>query len=753
MSDYKPNENRISDDELDNLLKSIVGTDSRPSSSASTYGAHISNTAVPTSTHPTAVPAHAVHAAYTAGSIPPAMTGDGALQPARFQPTAEEAKDSRALLLTPDEVSAETAVDPTTETVEESELMLPDPPATRNNPFKALWRGFCSNFPRRGDSAGTKARKFGFLTAMLVMLCALAYLAVDLLVIPARNTKLKNDLIQIYHPEQSQVILPSTGNNYPKKMLASFKDLYDRNSEVRGWISFHADAKKDFLDIEYPIVYSGDNEKYLDIDFDGNKNRNGTLFFDQNNRLNSYEDTNRALIVYGHNMASGQMFAGLNKFLGSVNNARSAPTLTMSTLFRENEYVVFAVMMTDESDGMEGRYFNTRRTSFSNDADFMEYIEGIRMRSLFDYPVEVEADDELLVLSTCTSKSTSKLKNGRMVVVARRLRDGEKLAKDHAESIVKNDDVIMPYYWYINQDMKPHQYYADLSANQSTNSTTTTNNSTTRPGMLTGTNGLPVGSTTIDSDFMGESTTGTGDTESTTGSDTAGGTNTTTSSTYPYWTGTLPTTSNTQPSQNPTGTTGSTTTKQTNPNLPSTNGVTVPTSTQPTAKPSNRCSHVWDNDCDTDCNLGCGFVRIGHAFDNECDTDCNLGCGYVRETSHVYTNDCDPTCDRCGASRSITHVLEIVEEKAFTCTEDGYIKRACSVCGFTTTETTKAQHVIDHERTEILEDACIKDGRQKVYCKNCDYTDIEVVPKTGKHVYDDENDTDCNVCGKKRDQE
>ncbi|MBO5722538.1 MAG: SDR family NAD(P)-dependent oxidoreductase, partial [Lentisphaeria bacterium] len=39
-------------------------------------------------------------------------------------------------------------------------------------------------------------------------------------------------------------------------------------------------------------------------------------------RVVNSAERNRALIVYGHNMASGQMFAGLNQFLGSVNNAR-----------------------------------------------------------------------------------------------------------------------------------------------------------------------------------------------------------------------------------------------------------------------------------------------------------------------------------------------------------------------------------------------------------------------------------------------
>ena len=374
--------------------------------------------------------------------------------PARFQPMGWSDADVHSLLLIPgDDFDGE-------EADEGGEESLPLPPRVRRNPFKVLWSGFCGNLPHKGDSVGTKVRKYGFLTSLLVMVLAVVYLAVDLLLLPAQNTKLKNELIEIYHPEYSQVVLPADAGDYPENMLASFKDLYDRNNEVRGWISFHAYGKKDFLDIEYPIVYSGDNEKYLKKDFDGNKNRNGTLFFDKANKLNSAEDTNRSLIVYGHNMASGQMFAGLNKFLGSVNNARIATTLTMSTLYRQDQYKVFAVILTDESDTVEGRYFNTRRTGFLNDTDFLQYIDEMRAHSIFDYPVDVQGNDQILVLSTCTGKTSAHVKDGRLVVVARRLREGEEAVVNTA-NIVKNEDVIMPYYWYINQKLTPHQYYTD----------------------------------------------------------------------------------------------------------------------------------------------------------------------------------------------------------------------------------------------------------------------------------------------------
>ena len=572
-------------------------------------------------------------------------------EPIRFQPTEQTAVDARDLLLTDWEdplqmseylVSGQEGVSLLEMFAEEEdEEDVSAPPPARRNPFKALWLGFCGNLPRKEDPTRTKVRKYGFLTSLLVMLAAIIYLLVDLWVIPAKNEKLKQELITLYHPEKSEIVVTpeeAEKNHYPENMLASFTDLYDRNDEVRGWISYHATGKTDFLDMEYPIVYSGDNSKYLKKDFDGNKNRNGTLFFDQNNQVSSYDERNRALIVYGHNMASGQMFAGLNKMMGNVNNARAAATFTMSTLFREDQYKVFAVVLIDESD-KNYRSYNMWRTEFNGDADFLEHIAGIRARSMFDYSeVTVEAEDQILVLSTCTGKSSAHVKDGRLLVVARRVRDGEDPKVD-TSSIKKrsydpnsDDSVIMPYYWYINQNKPVHKYYTnngmDTEPTQKPSNSTgatgylpTVPTTTTRPGQTT--------------------TTGTGtettDTESTDATSSTGAEN-----------------SSTPTQSNATSTTGSNVTASTTTGGSSTADTTTPT----TAPTSGEGEHT-------------------HKYD-----DCE-----------------DDTCNECGEKTREAGSCDFVETglKEATCGEDGLRKYNCSVCGKPKNEAIPAtgEHIYD----------------------------------------------------------
>ena len=206
-------------------------------------------------------------------------------------------------------------------------------------------------------------------------------------------------------------------------------------------------------------MFSGDNDYYLTHDFHKTKNPNGALFFDKRNRIETVDDRNKVLIVYGHNMASGQMFAGLNNFNRNENYARQAAVLTLETLFEETEYKVFAAIVIDDGEKVSSRRFSYLQTDFASSDSFLSFVDQVRARSLYDYPVDVNAEDELLILSTCTVPSQVYIKDGRLAVFARKVRPGEG-SSVNISKIVKNTDVIMPYDWYIKQKKEPHAYYA-----------------------------------------------------------------------------------------------------------------------------------------------------------------------------------------------------------------------------------------------------------------------------------------------------
>ena len=146
-----------------------------------------------------------------------------------------------------------------------------------------------------------------------------------------------------------------------------------------------------------------------------------------------------------------------------------------------------------------------------------------------------------------------------------------------------------------------------------------------------------------------------------------------------------------------------------------------------------KAPHKYDNACDDECDV-CGTQRDveGHIYDNDCDRDCNI-CGDTRDVTHIYDNVCDADCNICGATRVNNHSY------GNNCDID------CNICGFIRT----VEHVFTNECDGEC-DLCF-DTRKAPhkYANACD-SECDLCGKTRSvlgHVYDDENDTVCNVCG------
>ena len=419
--------------------------------------------------------------------------------PLVFTPGEEEPDEPLAL----DEYDAQVQ--------EEEEQILPPPPVVRQNPLRVLWMSFASNLPQKGDKGNDLIQKSAFLIALVMLFALVGYVLFNVALQPAVNDARYEDLAETYKSGQLNTTLSA---DYPARMLEAFCPLYNKNPEVRGWIKYTSTDTTGFLDIQYPIMYSGDNEKYVKHDFYENRNKNGALFFDKDASLETADSANKVLIVYGNNALSGQMFAGLNQ-LTNIRKAKAATTFTLNTLFESNRYKVFAVLLTDEK-AVGDDYFDTGRTSFANNGEFMRYVQELRARSLFDYPVDIVAGDRLVVLSTGASHSNSNLSNGRLVVVARQVRISESSKMD-AGPIRENKDVIMPRAWYDKNHAAPHAYYTDTGYTLGDETyTTTSTTTTTLPG---GVLNVPAGgentTQTKPADTDGSSTAGTGTTTTT----------------------------------------------------------------------------------------------------------------------------------------------------------------------------------------------------------------------------------------------
>ena len=85
----------------------------------------------------------------------------------------------------------------------------------------------------------------------------------------------------------------------PKEGISKFIAVYP---ETIAWIWFEDDR------LNYPIMQSEDNTKYMIKDFQGNDSDTGSLFLDYRASAD-FTDSNS--IIYGHNMRDRTMFGAL----------------------------------------------------------------------------------------------------------------------------------------------------------------------------------------------------------------------------------------------------------------------------------------------------------------------------------------------------------------------------------------------------------------------------------------------------------
>ena len=191
-------------------------------------------------------------------------------------------------------------------------------------------------------------------------------------------------------------------------MQESFAELYAQNPHVVGWLEMDPD-------IALPVV-QWDNSFYMDHDFDGNESVAGTLFVDSRNTLWPQDDH---ILIYGHNMKDGSMFGSLNNYR-NVGFLRATTCIQFNTIYGDAQYVPFALFDASMTKD-DPNYFKLIRLNFSEEQPFDAFLADVQSRSLFDIPVDVNEDDQLLSLVTCSYS----MDNGRFIIMCRKLREDE----------------------------------------------------------------------------------------------------------------------------------------------------------------------------------------------------------------------------------------------------------------------------------------------------------------------------------------
>ncbi len=212
------------------------------------------------------------------------------------------------------------------------------------------------------------------------------------------------------------VSAPWVGNDFGPS-IAYYQSI---NSDTRGWV------RVPNTNINYPVFWSDDNQYYVDRGIYREESFYGVIYADQYTRFGNRTQISANTVLYGHNWgnvapepracAPGDiMFSQLMSF-HYLWFAQQTPVIYYSTADEDMVFRVFAAFYTE--------------TAFDYIASNPSpgYLQGIideaRLRSLHQYDVDVNSDDKILTLSTCTRRYGDRA-DQRFVVMARLLRPGE----------------------------------------------------------------------------------------------------------------------------------------------------------------------------------------------------------------------------------------------------------------------------------------------------------------------------------------
>ena len=188
----------------------------------------------------------------------------------------------------------------------------------------------------------------------------------------------------------------------------SYQRLFAANEDMIGWLKIPG------TEIDYPVMQTmEDEEYYLHRNFFKEKDNNGTLILDTDSDITK---TSNNLIIHGHNMKSGAMFAGLVDY-EEEEFLKEHRQIEFHTRAEERKYEVIAVFRSKVYTPEDKVFKYYQFFEAENQDEFDDFYNNIKKMSIYDTGVTAQYGDEFITLSTCVYHTT----NGRLVVVGKRI--------------------------------------------------------------------------------------------------------------------------------------------------------------------------------------------------------------------------------------------------------------------------------------------------------------------------------------------
>lgn len=245
-----------------------------------------------------------------------------------------------------------------------------------------------------------KRRRRQILPVLLIVIgIGLVIAAAGIFVMAEIGYKEATDTYNTIGKQYAPTVTDAAGDDVPNP---DFDELAAVNPEVVGWIYVPGTT------INYPVVQTDNNKKYLNTLFNGKANVSGSIFMDCDDAAPGMVDQQTTL--YGHHMNNGGMF---NPIADTANQESFDAIKSVYYITRDTTYR-FTPLLTRVVDGSSTE---PRTPNFDDAAAFAAYLQDMLKNAdakASDASDRVASSQQVLTLITC---KRDVLANGRACMV------------------------------------------------------------------------------------------------------------------------------------------------------------------------------------------------------------------------------------------------------------------------------------------------------------------------------------------------
>lgn len=189
------------------------------------------------------------------------------------------------------------------------------------------------------------------------------------------------------------------------EQITSLKEKYN-NKDVVGTISI------DNTDFNTVVMQGNDNSYYLNHLPDKTYNINGSIFLDYRVDI----DESNKLLIFGHSSPSYFLPIMIIENYKDEDYYKEHKYIYLSSIKEVKKYEIFSVFV----ETLDWSYMNL---NYASKDEYLKHLQNLKRKSFYDTGVEVNKDDKILIMQTCSNmKEYSKYSKKYMLVIAKEVK-------------------------------------------------------------------------------------------------------------------------------------------------------------------------------------------------------------------------------------------------------------------------------------------------------------------------------------------